>query len=109
MAMKLYCRQITGTGALAILLIPTATVAAEELDIQIAGVSASDGRRLSIRVSGSPAQLQAFEAMSVSLIRYIDSATTPVTSGESRDLELINHHIVYEVSRLGDVNAERAP
>ncbi len=108
MAMKLYCRQITGTAALAVLLIPTAMAATEELDIDIAEVPASDGRELSVSVSGSHVQLQALVGTSVSLIRYIDSATTPVTSGESRDLELINHHIVYEISRLGDVDAERA-
>ena len=30
------------------------------------------------------------------------------TRGENKDLELVNHHIVYEVSSLGEVNAERA-
>ena len=78
------------------------------LDINIAEVPASDGRELSISVSGSPAQLQVLAGMSVSLVRYIDIAITAVTGGENKDLELVNHHIVYEISSLGDVDAELA-
>ena len=78
----------------------------QQLDIDIVEVPASDGRELNIRVSGSPAQLQALAGTSVSLVRYIDSATTPVTGGENKDLELVNHHIVFEVSRLGEVDAQ---
>ena len=80
----------------------------QQLDIDIAEVPASDGRELRISVSGSPAQLQALSGTSVSLVRYIDSATTPVTGGENKNLQLVNHHIVFEVSRLGEVNAHRS-
>lgn len=79
----------------------------QQLAIDIVEVPESAGRELSIRVSGSPAQLEALTGTSVSLVRYIDSATTTVTSGENKDLQLVNHHIVYEVSRLGEVNAQR--
>ncbi len=79
-----------------------------KLDIDITEAPASDGRELSISVSGSPAEQQALEGTSVSLVRYIDVATTHVTRGENMDPELANHHIVYEVSTLSDVNAEQA-
>lgn len=80
----------------------------QQLVIDIVEVPASGGRELNIRVSGSPAQLQALSGTAVSLVRYIDSATTPVTGGENKDLELVNHHIVFEMSSLGEVNAQSA-
>lgn len=78
----------------------------QQLDIAIAELRSPDGRELSIRVSGSPAQLEALKGTTISLVRYMDSAITSVTGGENKNLELVNHHIVFDVARLGKVDTE---
>lgn len=78
----------------------------QQLVIDIAEVPGSDGGELKIGVTGTPVQLAALNGTSVTLVRYIDSAKTSVTRGENKGLELVNHHIVYKVSRLGEVNAQ---
>lgn len=70
-------------------------------------LQASDTERsmLNVVVSGEPRQLQALQGTDITLVRYIDSAQTPVTGGENKGKVLTNHRIVYETSRLGQVSS----
>jgi hypothetical protein len=63
---------------------------------------------LRIRISGEAAQLAALDGTPVSLVRYIDEARTPISAGENMGRELVNHHIVYNVSKLGQVQVGKA-
>ncbi|ASJ75519.1 DUF1223 domain-containing protein [Granulosicoccus antarcticus] len=81
-------------------------VGSQQLDIGIDEISAANGRELGIKVQGSAAQLEAVQGASLSLVRYIDSAVTPVTAGENKDLKLTNHHIVHAVEALGTLDAQ---
>jgi len=60
---------------------------------------------LHISVSGQQQQLRELQGTDIMLVRYIDSADTFITGGENRDLTLTNHHIVFDVLRLGQVTS----
>ncbi len=64
----------------------------------------SDSSALQVTVSGEQQQLQAFAGTNITLVRYIDSASTKITGGENQNLELVNHHIVFEVTQLGQIS-----
>lgn len=68
--------------------------------------SASDSSALQITVSGGEQERQIFAGTDITLVRYIDSATTKITGGENQNLELINHHIVFEVTKLGQISGD---
>lgn len=65
----------------------------------------TDQSVLRIAVEGNEQQLQDLSGTDITLVRYIDSAVTKITGGENRNLELLNHHIVFEVTRLGQISA----
>ena len=67
--------------------------------------SASDPSVLQISVTGDQQQRQALAGTDITLVRYIDSALTEITGGENRNLELVNHHIVFEVIQLGQISS----
>lgn len=64
------------------------------------------GKSLEIAVSGNTEQERSLNGVDITLIRYIDSATTLVTGGENRNLELSNRNIVFDIRRLGEVDAQ---
>lgn len=66
----------------------------------------SDPSVLRIAVEGNQQNLQQLSGTDITLVRYIDSAVTKITGGENRNLELLNHHIVFEVTRLGHISAD---
>ncbi|MFK8077727.1 MAG: DUF1223 domain-containing protein [Granulosicoccus sp.] len=65
----------------------------------------SDPSVLRISVEGTQERLQQLSGTDITLVRYMDSAVTKITGGENRNLKLLNHNIVFEVTRLGQVNA----
>ncbi|MFT4727149.1 MAG: hypothetical protein ACI9UN_001644 [Granulosicoccus sp.] len=67
--------------------------------------SETDQTVLQIGVTGDQQRLQDLQGTDITLYKYIDSAQTRITGGENRDLVLTNHHIVYEVLRLGQVSS----
>lgn len=66
---------------------------------------ADDQSVLRIIVTGNQDQLVALEGVDILLARYLDRATTKITGGENRHLELENHHIVTDLQRLGAITA----
>lgn len=66
----------------------------------------TDPSILRVSVVGNQQRLSDLAGTDISLVRYIDSARTKITGGENRNLELINHHIVFEVTRLGQISAD---
>ncbi len=66
--------------------------------------SSSDPSVLQITVNGGDQQRQIFAGTDITLVRYIDSASTKITGGENQNLELVNHHIVFEVTKLGQIS-----
>ncbi|NND92328.1 MAG: DUF1223 domain-containing protein [Granulosicoccus sp.] len=60
-----------------------------------------------ITLSAEPAQLAALAGTAISLLRYRDTASTRITAGENKDLVHVNHHIVYAVAELGQIEPER--
>lgn len=67
--------------------------------------SATDESVLQVSVTGEQRQLQNLQGTDISLVKFIDSEQTTITGGENRDLVLTNHHIVYEVLRLGQISS----
>jgi hypothetical protein len=67
--------------------------------------SATDETILQVSVTGGQRQLQDLQGTDISLFKFIDSEQTTITGGENRDLVLTNHHIVYEVLRLGQISS----
>lgn len=66
--------------------------------------NASDASILQVTVSGDQQLRQALAGTDITLVRYIDSASTTITGGENQNLELVNHHIVFEVTQLGQIS-----
>lgn len=64
----------------------------------------TDSSVLKVAVSGDQQRLEKLAGTDITLVRYIDSAVTKITGGENRNLELKNHHIVFEVTRLGQIS-----
>lgn len=54
---------------------------------------------LDIRVDADESQLQ---GAVISLVRYIDQASTDITGGENNHRQLVNHHIVFDVVLLAE-------
>jgi hypothetical protein len=67
--------------------------------------SAADETVLQVGITGEQRQLEVLRGTDIMLIKYFDSAQTHITGGENRDLILTNHHVVYEVLRLGQVSS----
>jgi len=65
--------------------------------------NAADESVLQVGVSGEQQQQRDLKGTDIMLVRYIDSADTLITGGENRHLTLTNHHIVFDVVRLGEV------
>ncbi|MGQ7843338.1 DUF1223 domain-containing protein [Granulosicoccus sp. 3-233] len=64
--------------------------------------SAGNGpEELSITIDADDAPQAALQGATVSLVRYIDSASTSITGGENNRKQLVNHHIVFDVTSLG--------
>ncbi|MFK7852984.1 MAG: DUF1223 domain-containing protein [Granulosicoccus sp.] len=59
---------------------------------------------LKVSISGTAEQREKLQGLEVRLVSYLDQATTQITGGENRDLTLVNHHVVLEVSSLGRVS-----
>lgn len=76
------------------------------LQITLSATS-TQARQWQVDVTGSAEQKRRLAGMDIMLYTYLDSATTSITGGENRHLELINHHIVQQVTRLGEVSAEQ--
>lgn len=70
------------------------------------GAATADARQWQVRVTGSSEQRQRLSGTEVLLVTYLDSAITQVTGGENRHRQLLNHHIVETVTRLGEVSHE---
>ena len=68
--------------------------------------SAENSGKLTVTVSGSADQRSQLAGVGIVLARYIDSATTHITGGENKDITLTNHHIVTELTTLGEVSDE---
>lgn len=68
-------------------------------------VSAADNTILQVAVTGDQQQLQELQGTDITLVSFIDFAQTSITGGENRDLVLNNHHVVYEMRRLGRVSS----
>ena len=73
-------------------------------NLQQLGISiTSSENKLQIELTGNSDQLQQLAGAPVKLVRFLDKATTQITGGENKDLQLVNHHIVYEKTTLGVV------
>ena len=68
--------------------------------------SAEDSGKLTVTISGSADQRTQLAGVGIVLARYIDNATTQITGGENKDITLTNHHIVTELTQLGEVSDE---
>jgi hypothetical protein len=68
--------------------------------------SESGENSLAVQVSGGAQQRSALEGTAIQLVHYIDSATTKISGGENRHLELTNHHIVIGMQTLGAVSTD---
>jgi len=60
--------------------------------------------QLTVRVTGAAAQRAALDGVDVMLVGYLDIASTQITGGENRDLELVNHHVVMSVAKIGEIS-----
>lgn len=58
---------------------------------------------LKVSISGTADEREKLQGLEVRLVSYLDQATTQITGGENRDLTLVNHHVVLDVSSLGKV------
>jgi len=65
-----------------------------------------DDSILKVQVTGSTQKLREFKGIDVQLARYIDTASTNITGGENQNLTLENHHIVFDLTRLGQISEE---
>ena len=63
-------------------------------------------RELSIQVEGDQARLSSLQGAQISLVRYIDQASTDITGGENNHKQLVNHRIVFDVASLGQVGSQ---
>lgn len=75
---------------------------------QALGIQFEDEARdnsLRVQVTGSLQKRSALEGTAIRLVHYIDSATTKISGGENRHLELKNHHIVSGLQTLGAVSS----
>ena len=68
-------------------------------------VNVGEAGSLQVKVSGAQQQLRDLQGTDITLFKYIDSAETLITGGENSDLRLTNHHIVYEMQRLGQISS----
>ncbi len=59
---------------------------------------------LSVNVLGDAGQLAALEGTDIMLVSYLDETKTSITGGENRHLELVNHHVVTKVARMGEIS-----
>jgi len=59
---------------------------------------------LTVRVTGAAVRRAALEGVDIMLVGYKDIASTLITGGENRNLELINHHVVMSVAKIGEVS-----
>ena len=76
--------------------------AAFQITLQL---SESDENLVKVRVTGDQEELDKLGGTDITLYRYIDSAQTQITGGENSQLNLTNHHIVFAISRLGQINS----
>lgn len=67
--------------------------------------SKTDDGTLQVEVTGDQRQLQDLQGTDITLVRYIDSTQTRITGGENQNLTLTNHHVVFEVLPLGQINS----
>lgn len=74
--------------------------------IQIVELAGSDADQLQITIDGADDHRQQLRGTDVSLVRYIDQASTQITGGENRNLTLLNHHIVRSLMQLGEVTSD---
>ncbi len=63
---------------------------------------------LRVAVQGDASQLAKLDGTDISVVWYQDQATTAITGGENKSRELVNHHIVLDTVRLGEVSADGA-
>ncbi len=73
-----------------------------QIDLQaVPSAGQGDGGELVITIDPTSAPSASLEAATVSLVRYIDSATTDITAGENTGRQLVNHNVVVDVIALG--------
>lgn len=73
--------------------------------IDVASTDSTDSASvLSVNVLGDAGQLAALEGTDIMLVSYMDKATTSITGGENRHRELVNHHVVTKVARMGEIS-----
>ena len=70
--------------------------------VEVAGVRSGERR------SRTPGHLAppAPDTGEVALVRFLRRAVTPITGGENRGLELVNHHVVTAIEPLGRVSGD---
>lgn len=71
------------------------------LTIDIEAIPDKDA--LNVSLSASDQQRERLEGVSIMLAYYIDSVTTSITGGENNGKTVVNHHVVTQMSRLGEV------
>ena len=67
---------------------------------------AEGSEKLTVTINGSDDQRKELAGVGIVLARYLDNATTQITGGENKDITLTNHHIVTDLTPLGEVSAE---
>jgi len=62
-----------------------------------------DNTTLIASLAASDQQRERLEGVSITLVYYTDSVTTEVTGGENNGKTVVNHHVVTQMSRLGEI------
>ena len=68
--------------------------------------SAENSGELTVTISGSDDKRKELAGVGIVLARYLDNATTQITGGENKDITLTNHHIVTDLTPLGEVSSD---
>ena len=73
-----------------------------QITLEASSGANSDGPdELDIRIDADQIQLEQLQGSAISLVRYIDQASTDITGGENNRRQLVNHRIVFDVVSLG--------